>query len=54
MKPFGEKDIDLMLKYKKEECEKNGEPFDGKINMYDRMLVNSLFFCISYIRNYIS
>jgi len=35
LKPLGKKDLDLMLKYKKEDCEKSGEPFDGKINMWD-------------------
>ena len=38
LKPLGKKDLDLMLKYKKEDCEKNGEAFDGKINMWDYRL----------------
>lgn len=35
MKPLGEKDIQTMLKMKKEDCEKYQEEFDGKINMWD-------------------
>lgn len=33
LKPLGKSDMDLMLELKKEECERNKEEFDGKINM---------------------